>query len=188
MNQIVFDYSAAYNILKESEIGKEKTTSMDDMFFQFTKDNCDIEQAMMQEYLSEKDNSFMMKINMPNLLKNVYRILGSSKREFNYKGYTFFSLDGIKKACELYEKDGQYKFCDIGVRYYGLGHVKVITLCRETRKLFIRMDGGGNGYERDINYKYFIKLDKVEEKVFTMDEFIKNTDALGENFVYLGEN
>ena len=97
-----------------------------------------------------------------------------------------YSLDRIKQACELYEKDEQYKFCDIGLKYYGLGHVKVITLCRETRKFFVRIDGGSNGYDRDSNYNNFIKLDKVEKNVFTIDEFIKNSEVLGENFMYLG--
>ena len=70
------------------------------------------------------------------------------------------------------------------MQYYGLGHVKVLTLCRETGLLFIRIDGGSNGYDRDTNYHNFMNLEKMEENVFTMEDFINN--RVGEIFVYLG--
>jgi len=186
MNVALLEYDVAYNWLRESDIGKEYELSMDEPFFQFSDADEEIEITMMVDSLKEEDMCFLLKMNLPAVLKNVYKILGSSKREFRYKGYTFFSLGGIKKACEVYEGDGQYKFCDIGMQYYGMGHVKVITLCRETGLLFIRIDGGSNGYDRDTNYNNFITLDKMEENVFSIEEFIKNCEVLGEKFVYLG--
>ena len=186
MNVALLEYNIAYNWLRESEIGKEEELVIDDPFFQFGDVAGEIDTTMMLESLREEDMCFLLKAKLPTVLKNVYKILGSSKREFRYKDYTFFSLDGIKKACEVYEGDGQYKFCDIGMMYYGLGHVKVITLCRETGLLFIRIDGGSNGYDRDTNYNNFITLDNMEDNVFSIEEFIKNSEALGENFVYLG--
>ena len=182
----LLEYDVAYNWLKESDIGKERGVSIDEPFFLFSDADEGIETTMMLASLKEEDMCFLLQLNLPAILKNVYQILGSSKREFRYKGYTIFSLDQIKKTCEVYEGDGQYKFCDIGMMYYGKGHMKVITLCRETGLLFIRIVGGSYGYDRDTNYHKFITLDKMENNLFTMEEFIKAGEELGENFVYLG--
>jgi len=188
------EYDMAYNVLRDSEIGKERGLFMDDSFFYcpfaqrtivlFSDADRPIDLTMMVGSLREEDHQFLLKVNMPSILAKAYRVLGSSKREFKYKGFTFYSLGGIKRSCETYEGDGQHTFCDIGMQYYGMGHIKVITLCRENGLLFIRIDGGTSGMERELNYNKFIKLDKMEENVFSMEEFIKAGE--GENFVYLG--
>jgi len=184
MDTSVLGFKVAYKLLSESSIGKEKELSLDNPFFLFSDEDSGIDHTMMLGSLVKEDICFLESINIPLILRSVYQVLGSSKREFKYKDYTFFSLDGIKKACELYEDGGQYKFCDIGMQYYGLGHVKVLTLCRETGLLFIRIDGGSNGYDRDTNYHNFMNLEKMDENVFTMEDFINN--RVGEIFVYLG--
>lgn len=189
-------YDTAYNILRDSEIGKERGLFMDDPFFYcpfaqrtivlFSDADRPIDLTMMVGSLSDEDHLFLRKVNMPSILAYAYKVLGSSKREFKYKGFTFYALGGIKRSCETYEGDGQHKFCDIGMQYYGMGHIKVITLCRETGLLFIRIDGGTSASERAINYNQFIKLNNMDENVFRMEEFIQNGEELGENFVYLG--
>jgi hypothetical protein len=196
MNITVREYDTAYNVLRESEIGKERGLFMDDPFFYcpfaqrtivlFSDADSPIDLTMMLGSLREEDHQFLRKVNMPSVLTYAYKVLGSCKREFKYKGFTFFSLEGIKRSCEMYEGDGQYNFCDIGMQYYGMGHIKALTLCRETGLLFIRIDGGSSGCERELNYNKFIKLDKMEENVFSMEEFIKKGEELGENLVYLG--
>ena len=78
--------------------------------------------------------------------------------ESNINGFTFFKLDQISERKHNYDK-----FFDIGLQYVGMGHVLVLSYCPSNKKFFARMDGGGNDYEREQNYKYYKTYDPITE-------------------------
>ena len=90
-------------------------------------------------------------------IKFIYSLLPDTSSEIYLHSWTFFSID---KALELYEeycKNGQSKVFDIGYKYIGMGHIRVISCDLDTHLLFYRSDGGSNGYDRDNNFNYLIK-------------------------------
>ena len=102
----------------------------------------------------------------PALLKYAYMALGHAQREFHKEGWIFSSLERLEKRQDLYEQHGQTRVCDLAVQYEGMGHF--VVLCLDTRKgrLFKRMDGGGNDFERAHHWEFAKSLnpDGLEEK------------------------
>lgn len=177
-------YEKAYSILDKSTIGELKSSSSDDVFFRFNKSKLGIRDVIFLDNICNDNLSEMNKLKFPFLLKNIYKILGSSEREFSYQNFSFSSLNNIIERAKAYEKDGQSHFCDIGLCYHGMGWVIILTLNRTNGTLFLRLDGGSNGWDRDLNYRQFLKLNgsspKINDKSFNIDSFFKNEKLFNE--------
>lgn len=104
------------------------------------------------DIMTKKNTVFMSKNNIPQELINIYKKIGSD-HEIKSGRYTIMCLD------ELISKDFYKNFIYIGHTYYGMGHIKCIGLDKNTGKLFIRMDGGSNGYDREYNHKSNLQYD-----------------------------
>ena len=176
---IITNHKLALSILENSIISNENSDVTQNVFFQNKDSNIDIDNIISNYKLNNEKKEFMENNNFPYLLKNIYSILGDPKREFVYKHFSFFSLDNIEKRQTIYKKDGQSKFIDIGLSYQGLGWVFVLTLNISNGKLFLRIDGGSNGYDRDNNYKKFINIkssDITNDKMYTFEAFLTYID------------
>ena len=57
----------------------------------------------------------------------IYKILGDPTKEIYIGEWTIFSLDKALKNYKDYSKNGQNNVFDIGYRYLGMGHIKVIS-------------------------------------------------------------
>lgn len=100
-----------------------------------------------------------MRASWPPMLKYAYMALGHAEREFQKEGWVFSALERIEKRQTLYEKNGQTRVCDLAVQYEGMGHFLVLCLDTRTGKLFKRLDGGGNDYERAHHWEFAKSLD-----------------------------
>ena len=79
----------------------------------------------------------------------LYSFIGDNK-EYQVNDFTFITLREVKKRMNNYNH-----FFDIALKYAGMGHVLVLSYHPNTRKFFIRHDGGANGYEREEHYNFY---------------------------------
>ena len=118
--------------------------------------------------LPRKYITFMNNFNFPMKIKLIWIILGNPDDEIKSEGFTLMSLSQIEK-----DKNNYQGFIDIGIKYMGMGHVVVLSMDKETGNLFIRCDGGSNGYEREAYWKYYqSKIPNVDfaDKFITIDQ------------------
>ena len=86
-------------------------------------------------------------------------------KEIYVNNYTFISITKILDLYKYYKNDNIDNIIDIGFIYEGMGWIKVIYYNTKFNKLFFRIDGGSNGYDRLDNYnkmKIMSKIDKIE--------------------------
>ena len=95
----------------------------------------------------------------PPLLAHAYQLLNDDKTEFTLRGWTFLSLQSVQLRLQRYVHNGQLRLCDVAIRYEGMGHCRVLCVDTATGRWMQRMDGGGNGYERDHNWNFACALD-----------------------------
>lgn len=166
----------------------------------FLKENTQLTKASPEDYVSVRDTvffqnsathqfeegntplpkkyiTFMNKYKFPTKLKLFWIILGNPDDEIKGTGFTLMSLKQI-----AHDKDKYSGFIDIGVKYMGMGHIIVLFIDKETGQLFIRCDGGSNGYDREAYWKYYQdKKPSIDfsNKVLTIEqvfELIKTYD------------
>jgi type IV secretory pathway VirB6-like protein len=70
--------------------------------------------------------------------------------------FTFLSLNKINEYVNHYKKNGNTRLINLGLTYYGMGYVIIMTWDSLNKKLFFRIDGGASGIEREFNFEYFI--------------------------------
>ena len=100
--------------------------------------------------ISSEQLAFMNKIGFPIELKMIFNIIGSSDKLVISNEFSFRSLDEIIAHSDDYEN-----IIDLGDLYSGMGHYYVLTFDKKTKQFFYRMDGGGNGLEREVRYKFY---------------------------------
>ena len=77
------------------------------------------------------------------------------------------SLEKIKNRYNLmkeeYKKDN---IIDFAFMYIGMGHIIVAAIDTKDKQVFLRRDGGSNGYDREFNLKFIIDYEpKIEDKI-----------------------
>ena len=80
---------------------------------------------------------------LPLELRIMYSCVGKDT-EVTINGFTFLKLSKIEKFKNQYPT-----FVDVAVKYMGMGHVLVVAIYNNT--VFLRIDGGSNGYDREHN-------------------------------------
>jgi hypothetical protein len=121
--------------------------------------------------LPSKYIRFMEEHNFPMKLKLFWLILGNPDDEIKTNGFTFMNLNQIEK-----DKINYKWFLDLGFQYYGMGHVIVLSLDKTTGKLFIRRDGGSNGFEREAYSIYYRNKNPsrvFKDKLMDMDQIFE---------------
>jgi hypothetical protein len=83
-------------------------------------------------------------------------------KEIYVNNITFFSIKKILDLYECYKNDDINNIIDIGFTYEGMGWIKVIYYNIKFNKLFIRMDGVSNGYDRLDNYNKMKNMSKID--------------------------
>lgn len=105
-------------------------------------------------------------------------------REIYIKHWTLLSLEKILGLDSTYKESGIENVIDLGYMYHGMGWVIVVFYYIKTGKLYFRMDGGSNGYDRKENFDKLKDLDNsIHDKIdrgIDFNEFInrieKDTD------------
>jgi len=107
-------------------------------------------------------------------IKNIYEILGDSKKEIYFDVWTIMSLD---EALERYNKlctQGQSNVFDIGYKYAGMGYIDVLSCDLTDHLLFYRVDGGSNDYDRIDNLNNLIKNGSEPSDKFYFSDWFYN--------------
>lgn len=136
--------------------------------------------------LNNKSVEFINKHHFPLELKFIYLIINNEKSEIQLnKGFNFLKLEEIIENKDKYEH-----FIDIGIKYWGMGHILVLSLTKNTGELFFRTDGGSSGWDTGLNFSYYVSFNPIKEypkKImsFSNVKYIVTSDLL-EN-VYFGQ-
>ena len=114
----------------------------------------------------------------PLLIRNLYLMLGSTDREFVFRGFTFFSFKKILERQKEYCKHNNDNICDLALSYDGMGWVYVLALDTVSGKYFVRSDGGSNDYDRQFNWEYYrnyVPSSKPDTLITEQEFFNPNT-------------
>jgi|TARA_B110000858_G_C17461267_1_gene318548 hypothetical protein len=84
--------------------------------------------------------------------KMLYEIVGDPDIEIYVNDWTIMSLNEALAKYEHYKNDGQENIFDIAYVYCGMGHIDVLSCNLHNHLLFMRRDGGSNGWDREYNY------------------------------------
>ena len=79
-------------------------------------------------------------------------------KEIYINEYTFYSIKKILELSQFYKNNNITNIIDIGFTYQGMGWIKVIYYNTKFNKLFFRMDGGSNDFDRLDNYNLLKKI------------------------------
>jgi hypothetical protein len=106
--------------------------------------------------VKEEVNNITSKLHLlkPRLHKTIedFFISNQTLQEIYINNWTIMNLDSIIERHNICKKDRIYVY-DIGFRYEGMGHIKMAFYDPKLEKIFYRIDGGANGYDRIDNYK-----------------------------------
>lgn len=93
-------------------------------------------------------------------------------KEIYINNITFISITKILELYKFYKNDNISNIIDIGFIYEGMGWIKVIYYNTKFNKLFLRMDGGANGYDRLENYNKMKNISKINNiELIDNDDF-----------------
>ena len=136
----------AYNVIKSDE----EFSTMQPFFMPVGTAETDARSDTVNPLCTE----LAAKYNLPDVWVRMFRNLSSMTEVIADKQYTFFSL---RQISELLDRQDTVNFVDLCFAYKGMGHITLLTWSPSRKKLFIRNDGGANGYEREDNYNYYFK-------------------------------
>jgi hypothetical protein len=140
-----------YDVLKKGKISDENYNSIEEYFF--------IKSDSKKFNMEFSNNTFNKKIPL-GLNRNVcliYKIFGNPLKEIYLGNWIIFSLKNALEQYEDYKKHNQNNIFNIGYRYLGLGNIEIISCDLSSHLLFLRPDGGSNGYDREYHYNKIIK-------------------------------
>lgn len=80
----------------------------------------------------------------------------------------------LKSLQEMNNSNRDLSYIDLGIMYGGMGWYYAISIDKNTKRYFVRLDGGSNGYDVEDNEKYFKNT-----------AFRPSTDKLYSNILYL---
>lgn len=99
-------------------------------------------------------------------------------KEIYINNITFISITKILELVKIYRNDDINNIIDIGFIYEGMGHIIAIYYNTKFNKLFLRSDGGSNGYDRLDNYNKMKKISKINNiellysKAYNLNEIL----------------
>ena len=97
-------------------------------------------------------NNILDEVQLPDKIKTIYQVIGETNVEHYTQNWVLMSLDKIKNFHDDYIKNGQHRANDFALTYAGMGHVLVCSYDPDTDKIYYRMSGGANEYER-LDYR-----------------------------------
>lgn len=151
--------------------GKKGIKSSQMPFFNIERDNNSLEKIIInnkRELNNEIPNSLNRNI------KGIYQYFVSDDEELYLYDWIFFSINEAIDIYKNYCSQGRSDVFDIAYRYLGLGHIRMLSCDLNSHLLFIRMDGGANGFDREINYKNLIKNGSKDYPKINFTQWINN--------------
>ena len=150
-------------LLKHSKVSSDNYRSIDEPFFREDTNIINFEMNFKDigDIPSDLNKNFIM----------LYNIIGNPKAEVYINEWTILSLDEAREQYEDYCDKEQFNVFNIAYRYRGMGHVEVLSCNLYNHLLFLRYDGGSNGYERADNYNDILKFDYKKYKYFGFENW-----------------
>tara|TARA_R110002072_G_scaffold138708_2_gene282111 strand:- start:1320 stop:1931 length:612 start_codon:yes stop_codon:yes gene_type:complete len=140
------------SILQKSKLSETNYNSVNVPFFQqndiYNFNISNNSNNINEEKLPKKLN---------NNIKLIYKILNNPDKEIYLNEWTIMSMNNALNIYDDYCKNSQKNVFDIGYKYEGMGHITVISCDLNSHLLFLRPDGGSNGYDRKANFENLIK-------------------------------
>tara|TARA_B100000902_G_scaffold383453_1_gene422348 strand:+ start:217 stop:759 length:543 start_codon:yes stop_codon:yes gene_type:complete len=114
-----------------------------------------------------EDNNLLLAIEFKelNLIKAItdfYLDNEAFNKEMYIENWTFFSITKILELVKYYIENNINNIVDLGFMYHGMGHVKVVYYDKISKKIYFRMDGGSNDYDRMANFNELKKISNNE--------------------------
>lgn len=125
----------------------------------------------------------------PKPLRILYEIHGSVSREASlgtvHKWWTLMSLQTVLDNYVYYQKwCSNCRSLDVAHIYHGMGHIIVASVDIQTGKMYLRMDGGSNGWEVELNYQFASTYQPFEKNCMEVEDWfdLVKQDRRGEEF------
>lgn len=129
-----------------------------------------------------KVNAILGEVPLPPKIKKIYQVIGETNVEHYTENWILLTLDKIKLIHDKYIAKGQHRANDFALIYTGMGHVVVCSYDLETDKIYYRMDGGSNGYDRDDYYKFAYTYVPKEEHLHDIQHFFDTVKEANDTF------
>jgi hypothetical protein len=151
------------NLLKDCKVSNENYESSKKPFFLI-----DISKKFEVGFTSIPE----LPDNLNRNIKLFYEIIGDPKIEVYIGEWIMMSLNEVLEKYKQLCSEGQKLVFDIGYRYMGMGHIEVLSCNLHNHLLFYRMDGGSNGWDRELNYKKVINFNYQDYKYFYFTDWL----------------
>ena len=125
-------------------------------------------------YNLEIVNNLLDKISLSNELKIIYQIIGEVNVEYYFDNWILMSLNDVYKHYTEFKKQNQDRVISFALAYLGMGHVIMISYDPVTKKIYYRRDGGSNGWDRELNYKFIIKYVPQTNQGILFNDWLTN--------------
>lgn len=136
------------NEILEIKSSRKNYSSADQPFFMHDTQDVNYMSICNENELS----TYFDKLNFNQEIKDFFSSFKTIDHEFYIKSWTIFSLKSILERYNNCYKIDKITIIDIGFKYQGMGHIKIIFYDPTLNKLFYRLDGGSNNYDRQDNY------------------------------------
>ena len=170
-------YQDAMNFFNSGKLSDKECTSTTRAFFlkgNQTEPNVGFNIA--------KVNAILGEVPLTPQIKKIYQIIGETNVEYYTENWILLTLDKIKLIHDKYIAKGQHRANDFALIYRGMGHVVVCSYDPETDKIYYRMDGGSNGYDRDDYYKFAYTYVPKEEHLHDIQHFFDTVKEANDTF------
>lgn len=124
------------------------------------------------DFKTAEVNEMLENIQLHTSLKRIYQIIGNPAIEYYYNQWTLFSLNKVKEHIDFLAKENQTRFIDFGIIYAGMGHCIMVSYVPEFKKIFYRVDGGSNGWDRESNFKFASNYIPEEDKCVELSTWL----------------
>ena len=104
----------------------------------------------------------------------LYQIFNEKNKEIYLNNWTIMSVNKAMEFYNYYCENNQSTIFDIAHQYIGMGHIRVLSCDLKTHLLFVRPDGGSNGYDREHNFTNLIKNGPSSYKQFFFSDWFFN--------------
>ena len=118
-----------------------------------------------------EDNNLLLAIefkelNLEKAIPDFYLNNEAFNKEMYIENWTFFSITKILELVKYYTSHNINNIVDLGFMYHGMGHVKVVYYNKISKKIYFRMDGGSNDYDRMANFN---ELKELSSNIKTLE-------------------
>lgn len=125
----------------------------------------------------------------PKPLRTLYEIHGSVCNTATLGAvqdlWTLMSLQTVFDTFIYHQKWNPIcRSLDIAYIYHGMGHIIVASVDIQTGKMYLRMDGGSNGWDAELNYQFASNYQPVNDDCMEVEDWFNliKQDRRGEEF------